>query len=58
MDASRTRLEHFIGEWTMLVTFPGAPPLEGGRVVFAWMTGAQFLKPVLETENRAWARLT
>jgi hypothetical protein len=43
MDESRTRLERFIGEWTMLATFPGAPPVEGGRVVFEWMTGEQFL---------------
>jgi hypothetical protein len=43
MDESRTRLERFIGEWTMLVTFPGVPPIEGGRVVFEWMTGEQFL---------------
>ena len=43
MDESRTGLGRFIGEWTMLVTFPGAPPVEGGRVVFEWMTGEQFL---------------
>src|SRR5215207_899901 len=43
MDESRKWLERFIGEWTMRVTFPGAPPVEGGRVVFAWMTGEQFL---------------
>jgi hypothetical protein len=43
MDEARTRLERFIGEWTMLVTFPDALPLKGGRVVFEWMTGEQFL---------------
>ena len=43
MDELRAQLERFIGEWTMLVTFPGAPPVEGGRVVFAWMAGEQFL---------------
>jgi hypothetical protein len=43
MDELRNRLERFIGEWTMQVTFPGAPPVEGGRVVFEWMTGEQFL---------------
>ena len=43
MDESRKRLERFIGEWTMRVTFPGEPPVEGGRVEFAWMTGEQFL---------------
>jgi hypothetical protein len=58
MDEARTRLERFIGEWTLLVTFPGAPPVAGGRVVFEWMTGQWFFKPVLETANSAWARLT
>ena len=43
MDELRTQLERFIGEWTMRVVFPGAPPLEGGRVVFEWMTGERFL---------------
>ena len=43
MDEARTRLERFIGEWTLLVTFPGAPSGEGGRVVFEWVTGEQFL---------------
>jgi hypothetical protein len=42
MDEPRKRLERFIGEWTMRATFPGAPPVEGGRVVFEWMTGEQF----------------
>jgi hypothetical protein len=27
----------------MRATFPGAPPVAGGRVVFEWMTGEQFL---------------
>jgi hypothetical protein len=27
----------------MRATFPGAPPVEGGRVVFEWMTGQRFL---------------
>jgi hypothetical protein len=43
MDERRKRLERFIGEWTMRVRFPGAPPVEGGRVVFEWMTGDRFL---------------
>jgi hypothetical protein len=43
MDEPRKRLERFIGEWTMRITFPGAPPFEGGRVVFEWMPGEQFL---------------
>ena len=43
MDEPRRRLERFIGEWTMHVAFPGAPPVAGGRVVFEWMTGEQFL---------------
>jgi hypothetical protein len=43
MDEPHKRLERFIGEWTMQVTFMGAPTAEGGRVVFAWMTGEQFL---------------
>ena len=43
MDESRTQLERFIGEWTMRVEFPGAPPFEGGRMVFEWMPGERFL---------------
>jgi hypothetical protein len=43
MDEARKRLERFIGEWTMRATFPGAPPVEGGLVVFEWMTGERFL---------------
>jgi hypothetical protein len=43
MDKRRKELERFIGEWTMQVTFPGAPPMTGGRVVFEWMTGEQFI---------------
>jgi hypothetical protein len=43
MDERRKQLERFIGEWTMHVAFPGAPPVAGGRVVFEWMTGEQFL---------------
>ena len=27
----------------LCVAFPGAPPVAGGRVVFEWMTGEQFL---------------
>jgi hypothetical protein len=36
-------LDAFIGEWTMRVAFPGAPPAEGGRTVFEWMEGEKFL---------------
>jgi hypothetical protein len=43
MDERRQHLERFIGEWTMQVTFPGAPPVAGGRVVFEWMASEQFL---------------
>src|SRR5918993_347618 len=43
MDEPRRQLERFIGEWTMHVAFPGAPPVAGGRVVFEWMSGEQFL---------------
>jgi hypothetical protein len=43
MDEPPKRLQHFVGAWTMRVTFPDAPPVAGGRVVFAWMTGEQFL---------------
>jgi hypothetical protein len=43
MDERRKQLERFIGEWTMQVTFPGAPSIAGGRVVFEWMSGEQFL---------------
>ncbi len=43
MDEQRKQLERFIGEWTMQIAFPGAPLFTGGRVVFEWMTGEQFL---------------
>src|SRR5215207_9169094 len=43
MTEPRKQLERFIGEWIMQVAFPGAPLLSGGRVVFEWMTGEQFL---------------
>ena len=43
MEDHSKRLEPFVGEWTMHVAFPGAPPAEGGRVVFEWMAGARFL---------------
>jgi hypothetical protein len=43
MDEYRASLAPFLGEWTMRVTFRGAPPVEGGRTEFAWMTGEQFL---------------
>lgn len=43
MDDQSERLAPFLGEWTMQVTFPGAPPDEGGRVVFEWMSGQRFL---------------
>ena len=43
MDEPHKLLERFISEWTMRVAFPGAPPFEGGRVVFEWMAGEQFL---------------
>jgi hypothetical protein len=36
-------LEPFVGEWTLRIAFPGAPPMEGGRVVFEWMEGKRFL---------------
>jgi hypothetical protein len=49
MGGYRTRLEPFPGEWTMRVTFPGAPPAEGGRVVFKWTTGERFLIERWET---------
>jgi len=56
MDERRTQLERFIGAWSMQVAFPGAPPVAGGRVVFEWMTGEQFLLqrwevPVPEAPN-------
>ena len=43
MDEQQLRLEPLIGEWTMRAVFPGAPPVEGGRVVFAWMAGERFV---------------
>jgi hypothetical protein len=57
MDEPRKHLQRFIGgEWTMHVTFPGASPVVGGRVVFEWMAGQQFLiqrweVPVPETPD-------
>lgn len=49
MDAYRTQLERFLGEWTMRITFPGQAPAEGGRVAFEWMAGEQFLIQRWET---------
>ena len=43
MDELQMRLAPLIGEWTMRAVFPGAPPVEGGRVVFAWMAGEKFV---------------
>lgn len=43
MDDSIGRLQPFVGEWTLRAVFRGEPPAEGGRVVFAWMAGQQFL---------------
>jgi hypothetical protein len=40
MDEQNKRLEPFVGEWTMQVTFPGAPPAEGGRVVLICHDGS------------------
>jgi hypothetical protein len=38
-------LERFVGTWTMETSFPGDPPVTmgGGRSVFEWMDGGQFL---------------
>ncbi len=43
MDEQQLRLAPLIGEWTMRAVFPEAPPVEGGRVVFAWMAGERFV---------------
>ena len=43
MDNLMERLEPFVGEWTIRVAFPGVEPMEGGRVVFEWLTGRKFL---------------
>ncbi|MGH2617267.1 MAG: hypothetical protein ACRDJC_18700 [Thermomicrobiales bacterium] len=43
MEKQSKRLAPFIGEWTMQAAFPGAPPVEGGHVVFEWMEGERFL---------------
>ncbi|HEX2191621.1 MAG TPA: hypothetical protein VHH09_00355 [Acidimicrobiales bacterium] len=38
------RLEPFLGEWSMVPTFAGAAPLDGGaRATFEWMPGGRFL---------------
>jgi hypothetical protein len=38
------RLNAFVGEWSMEAAFPLAPPTGvGGRTVFEWMPGQQFL---------------
>lgn len=50
-------LRALVGEWLMLPTFAGAPPIESGaRVSFAWMPGEHFLiqrweVPVPEAPN-------
>lgn len=43
MDDHYKHLQPFIGEWTLRATFPGQPPVDGGRVVFEWMAGERFL---------------
>jgi hypothetical protein len=43
-DPTMRRLTAFVGEWSMVAGFEGAPP--GGsaaRVVFEWMSGERFL---------------
>jgi hypothetical protein len=48
-DNAPERLAAFIGEWTMAVDLPGAPPMDeqtgdaGARVTFEWMPGEKFL---------------
>ncbi|HEX5499641.1 MAG TPA: hypothetical protein VFX03_10455 [Thermomicrobiales bacterium] len=43
MDEPIERLEPLVREWTIRAVFPGKPAVEGGHVVFEWMTGKQFL---------------
>jgi hypothetical protein len=43
MDDLSKRLAPLVSEWTLRVTFPGAPPVEGGSMVFEWLKGRRFL---------------
>ena len=36
-------LEALVGEWTIEVRFPGAPPAGGATLSFEWLSGERFL---------------
>lgn len=43
-DSSLEALRLLVGEWQMVPTFTGMPPIESGaRVTFEWMPGERFL---------------
>jgi hypothetical protein len=43
-DSSLEALRPLVGEWLMVPTFTGLPPIESGaRVTFEWMPGERFL---------------
>jgi hypothetical protein len=41
--AALQRLDAFVGEWTLEITFPGMDPMVGGRVTFEWTVDGPFL---------------
>ncbi len=41
--AAMERLEAFIGEWALQASFPAAAAGVGGRAVFEWILGRQFV---------------
>ncbi|HEY1987883.1 MAG TPA: hypothetical protein VGG43_00295 [Acidimicrobiales bacterium] len=43
--AALEALDRFVGTWSLEASFPGDPPVTtgGGRSVFEWMAGGQFL---------------
>ena len=42
-DDRMKALAPFLGEWSMVPTFVGAPPDGGARATFEWMPGGRFL---------------
>src|SRR5687767_9569246 len=43
-DSSLEALRPLVGEWLMVPTFTGLPPIDGGaQVTFEWLPGERFL---------------
>jgi hypothetical protein len=43
LGSEMERLEPFVGEWEMEVSFPGPSPIGGARTTFEWMPGERLL---------------